>query len=216
VRYYPIFLDITGKLCVVVGGGAVAERKVGVLLDCGARVEVVADRLTPALEALKQEGRIVHHDEAYQARRLSGAFLVIGATDSGAVNEAVSCDARALGALVNIVDHPERCGFVLPSVAARGDLVIAVSTSGRSPALAKRLRAELAARYGPEYDLLTGLLGRLREEVIAAGRPAGENRELFEAVVDSDILEHIRAGRWGEVKALIKRLTGVEMEVGPK
>jgi precorrin-2 dehydrogenase / sirohydrochlorin ferrochelatase len=216
VRYYPLFLDISGRLCVVVGGGSVAERKVGRLLDCGARVEVVASTLTAALGALAGEGRIVHHEEDYHAGRIRGAFLVIGATDSGAVNERISCDARALGILVNIVDQPERCDFILPSVVARGDLAIAVSTSGRSPALARKLRTELEARYGSEYAVLTGLLGELRRKVIASGRTPEENREKFEAVVASDILEHIRANRWGEIRALIKERTGVEMEVGPK
>jgi precorrin-2 dehydrogenase / sirohydrochlorin ferrochelatase len=216
VRYYPLFLDISGRLCVVVGGGSVAERKVERLLECGARVEVVARTLTAALARLAGEGRIVHHGEDYQAGRIRGAFLVIGATDSGAVNECISCDARALGILVNIVDRPERCDFILPSVVERGDLAIAVSTSGRSPALARKLRMELEARYGSEYAILTGLLGELRRRVVAAGRPAAENREKFDAVVASDILEHIRANRWTEVKALIKARTGVEMEVGPK
>jgi precorrin-2 dehydrogenase/sirohydrochlorin ferrochelatase len=213
VRYYPLFLDISRRLCVVVGGGNVSERKVGSLLACGARVEVVGKTLTPALAGLKGEGRIVHREADYHADQIRGAFLVIGATDNDVVNERISRDARARGIPVNIVDDPARCDFILPSVVERGDLAIAVSTGGRSPALAKKLRTELEGAYGPEYARLLDILGELREKVIAGGRPSSENRELFEAVVASDILDHIRAGRWERVEALIRELTGVKMEV---
>ena len=137
MRYYPLFLDITGRKCVVVGGGNVAERKVERLLDCGARVEVVGKSLTPLLAAWNGEGKVVHRDADYEDSCLVGAFLVIGATDDGAVNGRVATDARALGIPVNIVDDPARCDFILPSIVERGDLSIAVSTGGRSPALAK-------------------------------------------------------------------------------
>jgi precorrin-2 dehydrogenase / sirohydrochlorin ferrochelatase len=216
VRYYPLFLDISRRLCVVVGGGNVAERKVERLLVCGARVEVVAKRLTPALATLAEEGKIVHHGSDYDEARIRGAFLVIGATDSDIVNEKIATDSRGLGIPVNIVDDPARCDFILPSIIEQGDLAIAVSTGGKSPALAKRLRTELETAYGPEYAILLRIMGKLRERVIAGGRPSAENRERFEAVVSSPILDHIRAGRWKEVEELIKELTGVEMEVEPR
>lgn len=216
MRYYPLFLDISQRLCVVVGGGNVAERKVERLLECGAHVEVVGKRLTPALAALAAGGRIVHHDTDYEEALIRGAFLVIGATDSDAVNGRIAADARALGIPVNIVDEPARCDFILPSLIEQGDLTIAVSTGGKSPALAKKLRMELEAAYGREYAILLRIMGELREKIIAGGRSSAENRELFEAVVSSRILDHIRAGRWQEVKFLIRELTGVEMEVEPR
>jgi precorrin-2 dehydrogenase/sirohydrochlorin ferrochelatase len=216
VRYYPLCLDIAGRLCVVVGGGNVAERKVGRLLACSARVEVVGKILTPALAALIKEGAIVHHAADYHEDQLRGAFLVIGATDSDDVNERIARDARVRGIPMNIVDDPARCDFILPSVVERGDLTIAVTTGGRSPALAKKLRAELESAYGPEYATLVAILGELREKVIAEGRPSAENRALFEAVISSDILEHIRAGRWKRVEELIRELTDVEMEMKPR
>ena len=216
MRYYPLFLDISRRKCVVVGGGSVAERKVGRLLACGARVEVVDRSLTPALAAMKGEGIIVHHDADYEEAQLRGAFLVIGATDSDTVNERISRDARALAIPVNIVDDPVRCDFILPSVVERGDLLIAVSTGGKSPALAKCLRKELEEAYGPEYGVLIEILGELRGKVIAGGRSSNENRKLFEAVVQSDILDHIRAKRWGRLKERILELTGMEMEVKPQ
>jgi len=213
MRYYPLFLDIFRRRCVVVGGGKVAERKIERLLACGARVEVVGKILTPALAALKVNGRIVHHETDYEEALIRGAFLVIGATDNDVVNGRIAGDARALGILVNIVDEPARCDFILPSVVERGDLSIAVSTGGKSPALAKKLRMELDALYGPEYAILLEIMGKLREKMIAEGRPSAENRERFEAVVNSEILDHIRAERWKEVKALIMERAGIEMEV---
>jgi precorrin-2 dehydrogenase/sirohydrochlorin ferrochelatase len=216
VRYYPIFLDISGRLCIVVGGGKVSERKVERLLACGARVEVVGKDLTSALEELKKKGTILHHEEDYRPERIDGAFLVIGATDNDAVNERIAKDARERGILVNIVDDPEWCDFILPSIVEQGDLTITVSTGGRSPALAKKMRKELEVAYGPEYAILLEILGELRERVIADGRPSAENRERFEAVVYSEILDHIRAKQWKRVEELIRELTGIEMEVGER
>ncbi len=214
MRYYPLCLDISGKCCVVVGGGNVAERKVERLLHCGARVEVVGKALTPMLAVWKGEGRIVHRETEYEDSSLSGASLVIGATDDEAVNRQISKDARARGIPVNIVDDPVRCDFILPSIVERGGLMIAISTSGKSPALAKKLREELEAAYGPEYAVLLDILGELREKVIASGSSSAENRERFEAVVRSEILDDIRRNDWMKVKETILRLTGVELEVG--
>jgi precorrin-2 dehydrogenase/sirohydrochlorin ferrochelatase len=216
MRYYPLFLDISQRRCVVIGGGKVAERKIERLLACGARVEVVGRVLTPALSALKAEGRIVHHDSDYDRTLIRGAFFVIGATDDGAVNGRISEDARELGILVNIVDQSARCDFILPSLVERGALTIAVSTGGKSPALAKKLRTELASLYGPEYATLLEIVGELRERVIAGGRPSEENRERFEALVTSEILDLIRAKRWSRIEAMIEERTGIEMEVKPR
>ena len=216
MRYYPLCLDISGKRCVVVGGGNVAERKVERLLACGARVEVVGKALTPILAAWKGEGRIVHREADYENSCLSGASLVIGATDDETVNGRIAKDARTRGIPVNIVDNPARSDFILPSVVERGDLLIAVSTGGKSPALARKLREELEETYGPEHAVLLEILGELRGKVIAAGRSSAENRERFAAVVRSEILDDIRRKDWTKVKEMIRRLTGVEMEVEPR
>ena len=216
MRHYPICLDISGKRCVVVGGGNVAERKVRRLLACGARVEVVGKTLTSVLTAWKGQGKIVHLEGGYEDSFLAGAALVIGATDSEGVNGRIAADARKRGIPVNIVDNPALCDFILPSVVERGDLLIAVSTGGKSPALAAKLRGELEEAYGPEYAVLVEILGELRERVIAAGGPSAENRERFATVVRSDVLDQIRRKEWGRVKETIHGLTGVEMEVKPR
>lgn len=214
VRYYPICMDISGKRCVVIGGGNVAERKVERLLACGARVEVVGKELTPALAVWKDEGRIMHRGADFEEDYLSGAFLVIGATDDETVNGRVARSARSLGISVNIVDDPARCDFILPSIVERGDLVIAISTGGKSPALARKIREEMEGVYGTEYAILLEILGDLRQKVIASGSSSAENRERFAAVVRSEILEEIRRKDWTKVREMIFRLAGMEMEVG--
>jgi len=213
MNYYPIYLDITGRRCVVAGGGDVAERKVERLLACGAHVVVIGKTLTPALKALKKAGRIDHIEDDYGAACLREAFLVIGATDQDEVNARISADARERGILVNIVDDPDRCDFILPSLFQRGDLSVAISTAGKSPALAKQLREDLEGRYGQEYLILLKILGILREKVKARGRSSDENKGLFELVVHSNILDLIRGKNWDGVRKKIYELTGEDMEI---
>ena len=212
MKYYPIYLDIANKRCVVVGGGEVAERKTQRLLKCGARVVVVGKKLTPFLEEKKNEGAIEHIAADYGASCLEGAFFVIGATDRDEVNGRISADARARGIPVNIADDPARCDFILPAVFQQGDLAIAVSTGGKSPALAKKLRHEFTDRYGSEYAVLLDILGDLRKRVVAQGRSSAENRLLFENIVDADILGALREKNWGRVREIVRGITGLEIE----
>ncbi len=213
MKYYPVCLDVSGKRCVIVGGGDVAERKARRLIDCGADVLVVSETLSPALQAMKSDGRLSHIQTGYSSDLIEGAFLVIGATDRAAVNDAVSRDARQRGILVNIVDDPDRCNFILPSLYRRGDLMIAVSTGGKSPALAKKLRKEMALHFGPEYETLLRIMGRIRGRIIERGHPPEKNKALFESVIDSDIMDHIRGKRWDKVREVVRNLTGEEIEV---
>ncbi len=213
MRYYPVNLDIRRKRCVVVGGGAVAGRKVERLLECGAKVSVVSEKLSPALEELKGKGAIEHVPSDYDERHLRGAFLVVGATDQDEVNGRISADCRRAGILVNIVDEPARCDFILPSLVQRGDLQIAVSTAGRSPALAKKLRVELEERYGPACGTLAAILGELRAEVMKSGAAADGRGKVFEALVNSDILEAIERGDRERVRSIIRDLAGLEFDV---
>ena len=214
MAFYPVYLDVSNERCAVVGGGEVAERKAAGLLECGARVVIVARDLTAELRAMKDAGEIEQVADDYRAQYLDGAFLVIGATDRADVNEQVFRDARDRGILVNIVDEPARCTFIVPSVFRRGDLMVAVSTAGKSPALARRVREEIEERYGPEYGTLLQIMGALRERIIARGAPSAENRALFEAVLDSAILRYIREGKGDRVREIIRDLTGEDIEVG--
>lgn len=213
MKYYPVNLDMTNKRCVVVGGGDIAERKVERLLECGAQVTVVSKLLTPVLKARKKTGQMDHIDRGYEDQTLDGAFMVIGATDRNDVNERISKDAMARGLLVNIVDDPDRCNFILPSLVQQGDLSIAISTGGKSPALAKKLRKELEKQYGPEYQTLLVIMGILRKRILAGDQRAADNKAVFEDLVHSDILQAIREKDRGRVNTIIHDLTGISMDV---
>lgn len=211
---YPVCLDVADERCVVIGGGEVAERKVTGLVECGARVTIVAKDLTERLRSMAEAGKIEQVSDDYRDAYLEGAFLVIGATDREAVNEKISQDARRRGIPVNIVDDPARCTFTLPSTFRRGDLLVAVSTTGTSPALARRVREEIEGRYGPEYGTLLGIMGMLRKKVIARGAPSAENRDLFESVLDTDILQCIREKNGDRARKIIRDITGEEIDIG--
>jgi len=172
--YYPIFLDLTGRRCVVVGGGAVAEGKVRGLLAANATIALVAPQLTPALRDLVASEQIRHREGEYDASDLEDADLCLVATDDGAINARVAADARTRRILVNAADDPANCDFILPAVVRSGSVVVAASTGGASPALARRLREDLTAFLDEGYGPLGDLLGAVRNEVRAAGlRVAG-------------------------------------------
>lgn len=165
--YYPAFLDLRGRRCLVVGGGAVAERKVGALLDAGARVVIVSPTLTTALEALAAERVVEHRPRRFRRHDTRGCALVVAATGVVPVDDAVVTAARRARALVNVVDRPAACDFILPSVLRRGDLQIAVSTGGKSPALAREIRRRLEAEIGDDYGELVARVGRVRARLRA-------------------------------------------------
>ncbi len=190
-----------------------AERKAERLLDSGAEVDIVSRELTPALERLRYSGRIRQIGTAYESSLLDGAFLVFGTTDDTAVNEQVFRDARTRGILVNIADDPGRCDFILPSLFEQGDLQVAVSTGGKSPALARKLREEIETLYGPEYAGYLSLLGDLRKRLLAKGLPQPENKRIFEAVVNSDLLDCIRKGDRQQAAGVLRGLTGVDLDL---
>jgi len=191
LAYYPVLLDVADKPCLVVGGGAVGARKVEGLLACGARVTVVSPELSPALSALAASGGITVRQRAFLPQDADRMFLVMGATDDEAVNRAVFEAARERNLLVNIADRPETCNFILPSVIRQGDLVVSFSTSGKSPALAKRLRRELSGRFGPEYALLLTLLGEARKRLLAQSHAPEEHKPLFEELVSGPLLSRL-------------------------
>jgi len=213
MKYYPVFFDLRKKVCLVIGGGAVAERKVRRLLECDASVCVISESLSEGLQCLQEKGQIRYPAARYSAIWLDDVFMVICATDDKEVNEQVMRDCRSRGIPVNVVDDPERCDFILPSIAEQGDLMIAVSTGGKSPALAKRLRKEMERKYGPEYRELLNIMGKLRSRIVARGRPSEENRAVFEAVIDSDILEELRRGDRERVRVMIWEMTGEDLEL---
>lgn len=168
--YFAAFLDLRGRRCLVVGGGEIGERKARALLACGAQVTVVSPTATRGLAALALEGRIVERRRSFRRADLRGCALVVAATGDPAVDDVVAALARRARVLVNVVDRPESCDFILPSVLRRGELQIAVSTGGRSPALAREIRRRLEPLFGPEYAELVARTGQARRAARAAAR----------------------------------------------
>jgi siroheme synthase-like protein len=206
--YYPAFLDLKGSNCLVVGGGAIARRKVESLLECGAVVKVVARVASAELVELAQEGRIELEIRDYDPNDLAGAFLVIAATDDPSVQALIGTEAKQRGLLVNVVDDPVHCNFIVPALARRGELAIAISTGGRSPALAARIRERLEGLFGPEYEEWVDLLGQLRA-VLAEQFPDPEQRKAaWYRVVDSDCIDLIRRGERTLLRQRLDQLLG--------
>ena len=200
--YYPIAIDLTGKRALVVGGGEVALRKVEALLESGARVTVVAPEVAPEIERLAESGKIVLRRRNYEAGDLADAVLAIAATDDREVNLRVSEDARGANVLVNAVDDPELCSFIVPAMVRRGDLVVSVITGGKSPALARRVREKIEETFGPEYGDLAELLGEVRE--LARDRIESQpvREGVFEAILDSEVADLLRQGRSADAHVL--------------
>jgi len=193
VKTYAICLiGLQPQQAVVIGGGSVAGRKVEGLLVAEFQVKVISPKLTSKLQSLASSGAITFIQRSYQYGDLDGAFLVIAATNDPAVNQAVWAEAVQYGCLINTVDDPQHSNFILPAVLQRGEMSIAISTGGGSPALARRLRERLENSIGPEYGTLTEILAELRPELIATF-PAGEARlQAALRIVDSNILHVIQ------------------------
>ncbi|MBI2934311.1 MAG: bifunctional precorrin-2 dehydrogenase/sirohydrochlorin ferrochelatase [Chloroflexi bacterium] len=207
-RYYPVFLDLRHKPTVVVGGGEVAERKVKGLRDKGAMVTIISPSLTGHLEAMAERGEIRVHRREYRDGDVEGAIIAIAATDDKAVNHRVAREGSARGVLVNVVDDAEHSDFILPSVAQKGDVVLAISTSGRSPALARKLRTELQDYLEAEIDEIAILLSEVRQELKKQGKQV--DGDSWQKHIDLPLLQaRIKQGKSAEAKdELIARLSG--------
>ncbi|MFZ5450840.1 MAG: precorrin-2 dehydrogenase/sirohydrochlorin ferrochelatase family protein [Thermodesulfobacteriota bacterium] len=208
MQTYPLFALIADRPCLVVGGGAVGERKVQDLLAAGARVTVVSPELTPGLAALAAQGEIRYLADDFQEEQVKGMALVIGATDDMEVNAKVSAAAQALGVMVNIVDQPHLCTFIVPAQVRRGDLTLAISTGGASPALARKLREELEGHFGPEYGPYLALLQAVRTRLLAARRGDPKNAVLFKQLVDSPLLSALSRKDLQEVRRILQEILG--------
>jgi siroheme synthase-like protein len=165
ITYYPVFLNIKGRKCVVVGGGQVALRKIRILLEHGADIEVISPDLCPELVNLTEGGEIRAFNREYQEEDLKNAFVTIAATDNSDINQRVAMEAQRRAVLVNVVDDAENCDFIVPSYLRRGDITIAVSSGGKSPSLARKIRSRLENELGDEYALLTNLISEVRTEL---------------------------------------------------
>ncbi|MDX1709045.1 MAG: bifunctional precorrin-2 dehydrogenase/sirohydrochlorin ferrochelatase [Desulfobacterales bacterium] len=208
MKYYPINLDIKNRCCLVVGGGAVGTRKVITLLECGARVTVVSPDPTPQLKNLAAEGTIQLKERPYESDDVKRMFLVIGATDDERLNRQISTDAERLSTLCNIADRPEVCNFILPAVVRRGDLMITISTSGQSPALAKKLRIKLETQFGEEYADFLKLMGAIREKLLSQAHEPEAHKSLFNELIERDLIGLMKANQTRQIDALLLDVLG--------
>jgi precorrin-2 dehydrogenase / sirohydrochlorin ferrochelatase len=192
--YLPIFLDVTGRKCVVVGGGDVAARKVESLLEADAAVTVISPHLSAELEALAARGLIVHTARNYQSGDMNGCAIVYAATDDPGLHLEIAAEARALGIPLNVADVPELCTFIAPAVVKRGALRVAISTSGASPAFAARMRRTLEKEFGAEYAIVLEVLRAARRFARASEIAPAERMRRLNGLANSALPDAIAAG----------------------
>lgn len=197
-RYYPAFLDLQGKQAVVIGGGPVAARKVNSLLPTGAQVTVISPDLTPELARLSERRSVEVLRRGYTPGDLRGAYLAVIATDDPDLNRQAAVEARAEGVLVNTVDDVAYCDFIAPAVVQQGDITLAVSTNGKSPAMARFLREQLELFLSPDYGDLLEVLEKVRKEL--RRRKVRVPAERWQKHIGDGLRELVRAGRLAEAE----------------
>lgn len=208
MQYYPIFLDLRTHSCLVIGGGTVAERKVESLLRARGPVTVISPTCTARLRSWAKDGAITLYERPYRPGDLQGFSLVFAATNDEVLHAQIAVEAREAGVLLNVVDRPALCSFIVPAVVSQGDLTLAISTGGASPALAKKIRQTLEEHFGPEYALALHLLARVRERVVRNGLSADERQRLFTALADSPLLDYLRERQVDKINALLRETVG--------
>ena len=208
MRYYPIFLKVAERPCLVVGGGEVGARKVKTLIDCGASVRIVSLEVVEWLEDKIQQGIVELVGSHYEEQQLEGCFLVIAATDDMELNSRIARDADKRGLICNVVDFPQEGNFILPALVQRGPLTLAISTSGKSPALARKLRQDLEQQYGVEYGDFLEIMGAVRSRLLKESLDSEANKEKFELLVQSELLELVRVRDFEGVEKVLQAVLG--------
>jgi uroporphyrin-III C-methyltransferase/precorrin-2 dehydrogenase/sirohydrochlorin ferrochelatase len=204
--FFPIFLDIRNKLCLVIGGGGVAERKTALLLKSGADVVLVSPDLTHDLTTWRDMGRLTHQARGFQDQDLADQHLVIAATNDAALNKHIAVLAHARRIPVNVVDQPELCSFIVPSIIDRSPVVAAISTGGASPVLARLIRSRLESLIPAGYGRLANLCNRFRQRVKARFSKPEERRLFWDQVLEGGVAERVFSGHDGEADQLMERL----------
>jgi siroheme synthase-like protein len=212
MAHYPVYLDLQDRPCVVIGGCSLAAEKARGLLAAGARVTVVSPHLTPDLAALAVEGRIDVIARRYRWGDLRRAFLVVVAEREPAIVETVWKETRGRNVLVNTVDDVPHCDFIAPAVVQRGDLAVAISTNGKAPALAVRLRQRLESELGKEHARFLELAGSVRAPLARLLPDLAKRRDLWYRLIDSDILQLLRRGEEDAAHARFEEILGVRPE----
>lgn len=212
--YYPVFLNLKNKKAVVIGGGSVAERKAQTLLSCNADVSIISPKITPRLRRLAKEGKVEYIKKGYEDKDIKDAFIVVAATNDRGINEAIYKTAERCGCLLNIVDKPESSNFIVPSVISRGDLTIAISTGGRSPALSKQIRKELQQIYGREYEIFIKTMGKIRGMLLRSVSSEKARRRILTklAKAQSGMIGLLKKGKKMEFYKEIERIADISIK----
>ncbi|MDL2281384.1 bifunctional precorrin-2 dehydrogenase/sirohydrochlorin ferrochelatase [Selenomonadales bacterium OttesenSCG-928-I06] len=214
MKYYPIHLNIAGKNCAVIGGGQVATRKIKLLLECDAKIFLFSPTVTEYISELAKENLIIWQKHTYMPGDLlkQPFYLVICATDDSKVNEKAALEAKSTGALVDVVDKPNLSDFIVPANFSRGDLQITVSTSGKSPALAKSLKNDLKEQYGEEYGIYLELISQIRTELKDTLSTSNDREDFWRRAFDLDILNLLKEGKVEQAK---ERIINAVSSTGP-
>ncbi len=218
MRYLPVFLKLDGEACLVIGGGRVAERKVHALLEAEACVTVVSPELTPGLSAMSDRGAINYIRRRYQPGDLQGAVLAYVAVSDRELGAKIAAEARRRAIPINVADAPELCSFIAPSVLRRGDLRIAVSTSGASPTVARTIRQQLEARYGPEYALALEILRAARRFVRARDPDPRSRARKLGSLAESGLVDCLARADWAHAERIVVDHIGaglIELGIDP-
>ena len=204
--YYPIFIDVEDHDVVIIGGGEVCARKAEAMMRYGARVTIVSPDFTGEIESWGRDGKLALRRKRYESGDLDGASIVIASTDDTRVNEQVAADARARKVPVNVVDVTPLCEFIVPAIIEKGSVTIAVSTGGKSPALARTLKEDLNRQIGPEYAEVNDLLGTLRDGAKKVLPTDADRKRFFDSLIAAGIIDMIRDGRREEAYAAVARM----------
>lgn len=208
--FYPMFVDLEGRRCLVVGGGPIATEKVEKLLDHGAAIRLISPELTAELAGMVAAGVIgEYHERTYRPEDLEGCFLVIAATNLDPINRMVWQDAEARNMVCNVVDVPPLCNFIVPSIVRRGELALAISTGGASPVVAKHIRRQLDAMYGPEWEALVDLLRDVRDDLKVRYLDMPSRRDAVQALMETDIVRMLADGDEQGAMELARRVLDI-------
>lgn len=207
MKYYPINLDIKNKNCLCVGGGSVGARKVSTLIKCGAKVTAISLEFSSAFDNLGKQG-VTLLKKKYSENDLKDIFLVIGATNNRELNLEIGKHANKRGILCNIADSLEESDFILPSIVNRDDLLITISTNGKSPALAKKIKENLENKFGSEYADFLVMMGRIREKLLSQSHAPDEHKIIFHKLINTGLLNTIKDKDYEKTNNILHELLG--------
>lgn len=210
MRYYPIYLNLTDRLAIVIGGGTIAEGKVLGLLEADAKVRVIAPKVTPAMQRLAESGKLTWEQRTYRDGDLEGAGIAIGATDDPEINHRVWDEANRRGILINVVDDVPYCNFIAPAIVRRGDITLAISTNGKMPALAAHLRREMERTFGEEYVRALEMTTPLREELSGKHLDYTVRQQLWRKLFEeTEMIDLLRKGDEEAARTLAREVLGL-------